>query len=323
MPAQFDAGEGDVRVAVAPLMEIESALCGIIGGRRARWGGLPELLAEKHPGLAERLLAFWDDRHIEWIEFFVVLEQAGLTLEPDPEPVLEQLPRLLARRFTVPKLPSEEPAVRDIVQTRVDHLAGSKPRRDEYCDLLRELWAVACPGWEAYGRGDAERMARDLRARLDSGEPVEKVLPPKHIALNDAFRPVLARGNVILTPLGLGGSAKYILQAQGGPVYVGFGPLERGDHRTPRREEAAAAFKLLSDPTRLGILEYLLNVPASVSDLARAFEVSQPTVSAHVKLLRDAGLLTSTRQGSHTLYRADREALRGSVERSLESLSGH
>ncbi|MDA8395119.1 MAG: helix-turn-helix domain-containing protein, partial [Candidatus Dormibacteraeota bacterium] len=49
--------------------------------------------------------------------------------------------------------------------------------------------------------------------------------------------------------------------------------------------------------------------PTSVGELARMFDLAQPTVSAHLRALRDATLVTTRRDGPRTLYRADRESL--------------
>lgn len=54
----------------------------------------------------------------------------------------------------------------------------------------------------------------------------------------------------------------------------------------------SAVFAALSDPTRRAILERLAKGPASVSDLAAPFDISQPAVSRHLKVLESAGLVT-------------------------------
>ena len=326
MPAQVNDGQADVRVAVAPLMEIESAICGIVGPSRKRDGpGIASLVSEQHTSLAERFRGFWPDGHVEWIELFVILERAGLTLCPDPAEALNQLPNLAARSFRVPPLPSEEAATRRVAQSRIDALAGDEGLRREYASILLDLWGLARGEWEAHGRATAETFGRQLEARIHDGEPLTRVLPAKHLALNDAFHGLIDGGDpIVVTPLSLNTSLKYILQVKGRPVYIGFGPASEkaAEGRAPRVEAAASAFKVFSDPTRLAILEYFQTVPASVSDLARVLSVSQPTISAHVKILRDAGLLTSTRKGSHTLYRANREAIQELLERSSSGITG-
>jgi ArsR family transcriptional regulator len=57
-----------------------------------------------------------------------------------------------------------------------------------------------------------------------------------------------------------------------------------------------------------------------VTDLASLFELSQATVSVHVKVLREAGLLESRKSGNQTVYRARPETLRRILDESLEEL---
>ena len=61
-------------------------------------------------------------------------------------------------------------------------------------------------------------------------------------------------------------------------------------------------FKALSDPTRRQILSYLREKPLSAGDLADRFNVSKPTMSAHFTVLREAGLVTSEKQGKSVIY---------------------
>jgi ArsR family transcriptional regulator len=74
----------------------------------------------------------------------------------------------------------------------------------------------------------------------------------------------------------------------------------------------AAKFKALSDPVRLQLLSSVASHAggeACVCDIAAGVEVSQPTVSHHLKVLRDAGLLTSQRRASWVYYAVVPEAL--------------
>ena len=64
--------------------------------------------------------------------------------------------------------------------------------------------------------------------------------------------------------------------------------------------ELCSAF---SDPTRILILYELDEIPLSVTDLTIKLNLSQPTVSRHLKVLRDRGLVTSERQGMNIFYR--------------------
>jgi len=81
--------------------------------------------------------------------------------------------------------------------------------------------------------------------------------------------------------------------------------------------EMAVKFKALSDPVRLQLLSSVASHAggeACVCDIAAGVEVSQPTVSHHLKVLRDAGLLTSQRRASWVYYAV--------VPEALEALSG-
>ena len=56
-------------------------------------------------------------------------------------------------------------------------------------------------------------------------------------------------------------------------------------------------FKALADPTRRRILELLKSGPKGSGEIAEAFPSSWPTISRHLSLLRDAGLIRATREG--------------------------
>src|SRR5438105_2219932 len=80
----------------------------------------------------------------------------------------------------------------------------------------------------------------------------------------------------------------------------------------PRREaeRLAARFQALADPTRVAIVNRLAQaVETCVCDLTAAFELSQPTISHHLKVLREAGLVESNRRGTWAYYRVVPEAL--------------
>jgi DNA-binding transcriptional ArsR family regulator len=58
----------------------------------------------------------------------------------------------------------------------------------------------------------------------------------------------------------------------------------------------------LADPTRLLLLYALSDQPRNVSDLTQELNVLQPTVSRHLKVLREGGLVKATRQGASVQY---------------------
>ncbi|MFC7330857.1 ArsR/SmtB family transcription factor [Marinactinospora rubrisoli] len=70
--------------------------------------------------------------------------------------------------------------------------------------------------------------------------------------------------------------------------------------------ELARVFKALGDPVRLRLLSMIASRAGGevcVCDLTPAFDLSQPTISHHLKLLREAGLIASQRRGTWVYYR--------------------
>ena len=74
-------------------------------------------------------------------------------------------------------------------------------------------------------------------------------------------------------------------------------------------EQIAGAFKALSDPTRVAIVNRLSTAEVCVCDLTAAFELSQPTISHHLRILRDAGLVEAEGRGTWAYYRLVPEAI--------------
>jgi ArsR family transcriptional regulator, arsenate/arsenite/antimonite-responsive transcriptional repressor len=70
-------------------------------------------------------------------------------------------------------------------------------------------------------------------------------------------------------------------------------------------------FKALGHPVRLGIALSLAEEPETCAcDFAEVFGVSQPTISQHLKVLRDAGLVITRRRGTQICYSLDPAAVR-------------
>jgi DNA-binding transcriptional ArsR family regulator len=61
----------------------------------------------------------------------------------------------------------------------------------------------------------------------------------------------------------------------------------------------------LGDPTRLAILESLARRPLAVSELAETLPVSRPAVSQHLRVLKDAGLVSDRKAGTKRIYEAN------------------
>jgi ArsR family transcriptional regulator len=91
-------------------------------------------------------------------------------------------------------------------------------------------------------------------------------------------------------------------------------------------QEIAASFDLLANPIRLQLLDVLTRNEGRVCvcDLEAAVPVKQPTVSHHLRLLREAGIVESEKVGQWVYYRVRRPALnelRERVSRTLDALA--
>jgi len=76
------------------------------------------------------------------------------------------------------------------------------------------------------------------------------------------------------------------------------------------RDQLASQFKALADPTRVAIVNQLSAADeVCVCNLVDTFHLSQPTISHHLKVLREAGLVEAARRGTWAYYRLMPEAL--------------
>ena len=82
-------------------------------------------------------------------------------------------------------------------------------------------------------------------------------------------------------------------------------PLSEEPLAKEQAEEMATVFKALGDPVRLRLFSMIASGPSGevcVCDLTPAFDLSQPTISHHLKLLKQAGLVDSERRGTWVYY---------------------
>jgi DNA-binding transcriptional ArsR family regulator len=68
-------------------------------------------------------------------------------------------------------------------------------------------------------------------------------------------------------------------------------------------------FDVLAEPTRRRILDQLLDRPRTVGDLVASLQVSQPSVSKHLRVLRDAGVVQARKDAQRRVYELRPEAL--------------
>ena len=89
-------------------------------------------------------------------------------------------------------------------------------------------------------------------------------------------------------------------------------PLAREPLQQAGADELAPLFKALADPMRLRLLSLIAchdGGESCVCDLLEAFDVTAPSVSYHLKILREAGLISSERRGTWVYYRVNPDVM--------------
>jgi ArsR family transcriptional regulator, arsenate/arsenite/antimonite-responsive transcriptional repressor len=106
-------------------------------------------------------------------------------------------------------------------------------------------------------------------------------------------------------------SKSLIVLGQAGAT-VCCSPLADSALSAGQAEQVAPLLKALGDPVRLRLMSLIASHPGGevcVCDLTSAFDLSQPTISHHLKVLHETGLLAREKRGIWVYYRARTEAL--------------
>lgn len=95
------------------------------------------------------------------------------------------------------------------------------------------------------------------------------------------------------------------------------------DHFTESQNELAILAKALGHPARIAIIEYLLKVDACIcGDIVNELPLSQPTVSQHLKELKNAGLIKGSIEGNSICYCINEPGLE-KIKGFFEHISNH
>jgi DNA-binding transcriptional ArsR family regulator len=322
MPFDDPDRERRPRVEVRPsaVLELTWALC------RLHWHAtLPEVLGpqDETPALHDELEAMWDDGCLA--DTSILAERLGALLSDEADTFLRGFDRAVDMDGAGLDLRSETPEVREATLARLQRLRRDTAFRRRYRALLVRLWNVVRPCWDETGREVVRRAGADWSQRLRQGADFRELLRAKHPTFDGAHERLLRdRPRIVLTPMYLVTMGGFLLDMTTF-VHIG-GPANPADAERLRRDESeliANRMKVLSDGTRVALLRDLALEPASVMDLARRYHLAQPTVSTHVRLLREAGLLESQKDGARILYSAPRERLDRVLEDTRHLLLEH
>ena len=260
-----------------------------------------EALYDEHPELLQLAATFWDDdasAGLGFLELLVLASEGDELFAVDLARLFAKLDALSARPQPHLSLVSETESDRRVVIDRLARLRRSPRLRRSYRGLLEAVWDAIGPTWQQWGRRAVESVCADKREQLARGAQWPEItrlecdigdLLPRMVAGLEAD------GELVVIPAYL--THKSLLFDLPGLVVVGVRADPSGAESRARTESLARRLKTLADPTRLGIVDHLVQGPSTVSELARHFGIAQPTASNHVKLLRDAGLVVDVRTG--------------------------
>ena len=312
---------GPRSVTAAPSLATDLSWLLSVAGRPSMQERYPKL-AEMFNGredLADRVKNFWDDGSDEFCftEMQALAHHAGALRETRPDALWQAIESAVV---TVPidlEMPSEGAAERAVYRNRFRRLKESSELVQSYLELLREVWDPVDDMWRQ-ALPVIEEAGRHVVAQYEAGRSLETLIPPGCDILRDNLPTIVssveAGKPLVFVPCLFFGSSMYLEFPD--LVVIGTG-VGHGDAVARAHTEAVARrLKAVADPTRLALLHSLASAPSSVGELAMLFRLTQPTVSTHVKVLRQSGLVRSERRGARMRLSADPAA----VESLLDDL---
>jgi ArsR family transcriptional regulator len=259
-----------------------------------------ERLYEDHGDLPRRLSDLWPDDVTCTVEAEVMAFHGGVLGAGDFATYREGCEAAIGTVPVEPALASETDEIRRSTWQRLRRLRDSEELRDRYFAIQAEIWEFVDPWWQRVGRPAAERSAVDVRKAIAKGAEWPGIISADCPTFTDHLPDILEKQHsghrVVIAPCALFGRGLYLDLPD--CTVVGMGATDRVLAARAETEEVAGTLRALADPTRLAIFHSLRSGPTTVGDIARSFSLSQPTVSMHVKRLREAGLVDSTRHGN-------------------------
>jgi DNA-binding transcriptional ArsR family regulator len=278
---------------------------------QARYPQLAEMF-DGREDLADRVRAFWGDAAQEncFTELQVLAHLGGALHTTDPDTLWDTVERTAPVAPLDLVMPSESPVEIEVIVDRMARLQGSPALLRQYLELLQEVWAPVHETWQQ-ALPLIEEAGRHMVTQYERGHPLDTLITPGCDILRDRI-PLLMAGveagrPLLFVPCLFFGSSMYL---EFPDLYVvGIGAGQGDAAARARTESVAKRLKAVADPTRLALLHSLAASPSSVGELAALFRLAQPTVSMHVKVLRQNGLVRSERVGGRLRLSADPEAV--------------
>jgi DNA-binding transcriptional ArsR family regulator len=293
---------------------------------------LAELHASILPGISElrrpikeRVEKLWSDGLPGCPELLYAAHQADCMFDEYPSRLFSRLGSPGRGSTWARGMLAEHETERPAIRRRLRRLRDDARARRDYRDILVEVWQSAAGAWERSGRASVAEACSAWKAKLATGATIEELVPPRHpltradqLGFDDLFA---SRNQFALSPLYFCLSGGHVID-----LYEFVHIAVPASELLPVRKVRDAAFvsdrlRVLAEPTRVHILIQLFSAPSGVMDLARALRMSQPTVSGHVKILRDAGLIQPRRFGARTVMVPSRRRVERLIEDARATLA--
>jgi DNA-binding transcriptional ArsR family regulator len=279
---------------------------------QARYPQLAEMFNGREH-LTDCIRGFWNDGSDEtcFEEMQILANHAGATTETDPDALWRAIERAVQSVPLDLEMPSEDPEDRSMYIERFRRLKESPDLLRSYLDLLEEVWAPVNDMWQQ-ALPLMEESGRHVVAQYEHGRSLETLIPTGCDILASRLPEIVSsvesgQSALLFVPCLFFGSSMYLELS--GPVVIGIGVGPGGTAARARTEIVARRLKAVADPTRLALLHSLASAPSTVGELAVLFRLAQPTVSMHVKVLRESGLVRSRREAGRVRLRADADAV--------------
>lgn len=288
--------------------------------------GLSEMYG-RHPGLVEEIRHLWEKEGqtgaAGFAELVLVAWHAGLLFCEDGELLLDRLPEacaavpVSARTFPMRAETAED---RRLVVQRLRILRTSAGTRRRYVRVLGDAWEAASDSWHRVGREAVATSVAAKRAALAKGAGWRDLAKGscEVDAVERAEAALGGEGEIVVVPAYFAHVG--LLYDLPGVLVIGVKAEGGAAESRARLEGLARRLRALSDPTRLAVVDSLRAGPKTVTELSARFGLSQPTVSNHVKLLRDTGILADVRDGTRRNLVVQRDAVEelvGELSRAL------
>jgi DNA-binding transcriptional ArsR family regulator len=276
---------------------------------------------EDHPELAERVRLLWGPdealSYPSYLELSALGYASGLLFTPEIETFVSRLEVLCLNAPEDIAFVAETPDDRSILLRRLHLLRTDERVRRNYVEVVTDVWGGVQRLWELDGRGAVEAALAECRAYLKRGsDPME--LAVRHLEQVNCTNIGRAEMNYLIDGLGESGeivlvpaffTAKGLVADLPGTLIIGTPGKPVAEASRARTDDLARRLKAIADPTRLAILDALTQQDMSITDITNHFGLAQPTVSNHVKQLREAGVVMSRTEGKRRKLTVRREVV--------------